>query len=80
MQGHLRKMRVKLDKPVQYELLLGDNAMPLNPVIGKPIKLTYTGKIFCVHCGRATKKSFNQGYCYPCFISLAQCDMCIIKP
>jgi hypothetical protein len=80
MQGHLRKMRAKLDKPVQYELLLSDQAMPLNPVIGKPIKLTYTGKIFCVHCGRATKKSFNQGYCYPCFISLAQCDMCIMKP
>jgi Protein of unknown function (DUF2797) len=80
MQGHLRKMRATLDKPVQYELLLSDQAIPLNPLIGKPIKLDYTGKISCVHCGRATKKSFNQGYCYPCFISLAQCDMCIMKP
>ncbi len=80
MQGHLRKMRAKLDKPVQYELLLSDQVMPLNPFIGKPINLVYTGNIFCVHCGRATKKSFNQGYCYPCFISLAQCDMCIMKP
>jgi Protein of unknown function (DUF2797) len=80
MQGHLRKMHANLANPVQYELLLSDQSMPLNPVIGKPIKLTYTGKIFCVHCGRATKKSFNQGYCYPCFISLAQCDMCIMKP
>jgi Protein of unknown function (DUF2797) len=73
-------MRAKLDKPVQYELLLSDQAISLNPLIGKPIKLVYTGNIFCVHCGRATKKSFNQGYCYPCFISLAQCDMCIMKP
>lgn len=80
MQGHLRKMRATLDKPVQYDLLLGDQATPLNPMIGKPIKLTYTGKISCVHCGRATKKSFSQGYCYPCFMSLAQCDMCIMKP
>jgi Protein of unknown function (DUF2797) len=80
VQGHLRKMRAKLGKPVQYELLLSDQAVPLNPLIGKPIKLVYTGKISCVHCGRATKKSFNQGYCYPCFISLAQCDMCIMKP
>lgn len=80
MQGHLRKMRANLGKPVQYELLLSDQVMPLNPFIGKPIKLVYTGNIFCVHCGRATKKSFNQGYCYPCFISLAQCDMCIMKP
>jgi hypothetical protein len=80
MQGHLRKMRAKLEKPVQYELLLSDQVMPLNPFIGKPINLVYMGNIFCVHCGRATKKSFNQGYCYPCFISLAQCDMCIMKP
>jgi hypothetical protein len=80
MQGYLSKMRVKLDEPVQYELLLSDQAVPLNPFVGKPIKLVYTGKIACVHCGRASKKSFNQGYCYPCFISLAQCDMCIMKP
>jgi Protein of unknown function (DUF2797) len=80
MQGHLRKMRARLDKPVQYDLLLSERAIPLNPWIGKPIKLVYTGKIVCVHCGRETKKSFNQGYCYPCFISLAQCDMCILKP
>jgi hypothetical protein len=80
MQGHLRKMRARLDKPVQYELLLSEQAMPLNPLIGKPVKLVYTGKIYCVHCGRATKKSFSQGYCYPCFTSLAQCDTCIMKP
>lgn len=80
MQGHLRKMQVKLANPVQYELLLSDQVIPLNPLIGLPFKLAYTGNIYCVHCGRATKKSFNQGYCYPCFISLAQCDMCILKP
>ncbi len=80
MQGHLRKMRATLDRPVQYELLLSDQSMCLNPLLGKPIKLTYTGKISCVQCGRATKKSFNQGYCYPCFTALAQCDMCILKP
>ena len=52
----------------------------LNSLIGKPIKLIYTGKIACMHCNRSIKRSFNQGYCYPCFISLAQCDMCIMKP
>ncbi|MGA1741432.1 MAG: DUF2797 domain-containing protein, partial [Pseudohongiellaceae bacterium] len=25
-------------------------------------------------------KSFNQGYCYPCFQKLAQCDSCIVSP
>ncbi len=84
MQGPLRKMHVRLEldssKPVQYELPVSDQLVALNPLIGKPIKLSYTGKICCVHCNRAIKKSFNQGYCYPCFISLAQCDMCIMKP
>jgi hypothetical protein len=80
MQGPLKKMPTRLDSPVQYDLPLGDQRVALNPLIGKPIKLTYTGHISCVHCNRSIKKSFNQGYCYPCFISLAQCDMCIIKP
>jgi len=80
MKGQLRKMHSRLDRPVHYELPLSDQLIALNPLIGKPIKLVYTGKIFCVECGRQTKKSFNQGYCYPCFISLAQCDMCIMKP
>ncbi|MCK9397382.1 MAG: DUF2797 domain-containing protein [Methylobacter sp.] len=80
MLGQLRKMHVRLEQPVQYELPVGDQLVALNPLIGRPIKLTYTGKIFCIHCNRPIKKSFNQGYCYPCFISLAQCDMCIMKP
>lgn len=65
---------------VKYRLLLDDVPVALNPLLGKPIRLTFTGNIACVHCGSATKKSFNQGYCYRCFIKLAQCDMCIMKP
>ena len=80
VQGNLRKMKVELSSPVQYQLPLTDELVALNPLIGKLIKLVYTGNIACVHCNRAIKKSFNQGYCYPCFTSLAQCDMCILKP
>ena len=80
MQGILSKMQVRLDSPVQYELVVGEQRLALNPFIGKSLKFTYTGRIFCVNCNRAIKKGFNQGYCYPCFISLAECDMCIMKP
>jgi len=80
VQGNLRKMQVQLDSPAKYQLRLGDQLVELNPLIGKMIKLTFTGNISCVYCERSMKKSFNQGYCYPCFISLAQCDMCIMKP
>lgn len=80
MQGPLQKMRTRLSGSVSYELRLAEQSIALNPLMGKSIKFTYTGQIFCVHCNRAIKKSFNQGYCYPCFTSLAQCDMCIMKP
>lgn len=73
-------MKTELGSPVQYQLPLNDQLVDLNPLIGKSIKLIYTGHISCVHCDRAIKKSFSQGYCYPCFTSLAQCDMCIMKP
>ena len=78
--GILRKMHTQLAEPVEYQLVLDNTEFPLAPWLGKPIVLQHTGKIYCIHCGRLTKKSFNQGYCYPCFMRLAQCDTCIIKP
>lgn len=80
MQGTLIKMHSRLDNPVQYELPISDQPVALNALLGQAIKLKYTGRIFCVHCNKQIKKTYNQGYCYPCFISLAQCDMCIVKP
>jgi hypothetical protein len=80
MQGYLRKMTTELSDPVQYQLPVSDELIALNPLLGQTLTLQFTGQIACVHCGRQTKKSFNQGYCYPCFTRLAQCDMCIMKP
>ncbi len=80
MQGNLKKMKAELGEQVQYQLPLSEQLIELNPLIGQSIKLMYTGRISCIHCNRAIKKSFNQGYCYPCFTSLAQCDLCIMKP
>ncbi|MCB1649986.1 MAG: DUF2797 domain-containing protein [Pseudomonadales bacterium] len=73
-------MITRLEAPVAYSLPIGDTRVPLNPLLGKTVALRYSGQINCVHCGRNTNKSFNQGYCYPCFQSLAQCDSCIIHP
>ncbi len=79
-QGNIRKMRVELTEPVQYALLVGVDLVALNERIGKPIHLAYSGQIHCVACGRKTSKSFNQGYCFPCMRSLAECDVCIVRP
>jgi len=78
--GNLQKMKARLESPVSYSLPLGDTMVPLNALINKNISLTFSGKINCVYCGRETNKSFNQGYCYPCFQKLAQCDSCIVSP
>lgn len=80
MQGHLKKLHSTLNTPIEYALPLGGQLIPLNRLIGQKIRLVYSGKIVCVNCNAPTKKSFNQGYCYRCFITLAQCDMCIMKP
>lgn len=78
--GGLRKMYTRLEQPVHYQLPIGDEQVDLNTLIGKPIRLVYQQEINCLHCGRKTKKSFSQGYCYPCFTKLPQCDSCIVKP
>lgn len=78
--GHLKKMQVELNQQVQYFLPLDDHREPLNALLGQSIRLEYLGDIHCTHCGRRSKKSFNQGYCYPCFTKLAQCDTCIMSP
>lgn len=65
---------------VDYHLRVGRQDVGLNARIGTPVCLAWQGVIHCVHCGRATRKSYGQGHCYPCFKRLARCDMCIVKP
>ena len=38
------------------------------------------GEINCIACNRKIKKTFNNGYCFPCLQTLAECDLCIVKP
>ena len=78
--GCLRKMRVEATRPVSYLMPVGDALLAVNDQLGRLLRLRYTGNIHCVECGRKTNKSFAQGYCYPCFKSLAECDLCIMKP
>ncbi len=66
--------------PIEYQLPIGDEFVPINPLIGQTVKLSTAGLINCIACGRKTNKSFSQGHCFPCMRSLPQCDSCIIKP
>ena len=80
LTGNLRKMTAKLGDSVNYMLPIGDAELPLNDLLDRRLKLSFEGVINCVHCDRKTKKSFSQGFCFPCFRRLAACDSCIVSP
>lgn len=82
LAGPLEKMLVHASQEDQalYQLVLGEETLGLNPLLEKKIQLEYQGQINCRHCQRLTKTSFSQGYCYPCFKRLAQCDSCMMSP
>lgn len=80
--GPLKKLTAQLDSQgnIEYQLPIGEQSIPLNELIGQHITLEHIGVINCSHCGKKTKKSYSQGFCFPCMQKLAQCDMCIMKP
>lgn len=73
-------MRTNHNGVVDYKLDLSGAEISLNPLVGQKIKLSFLGNIFCENCGKPTKKSYNQGYCFPCTIKLPECDICIVRP
>jgi hypothetical protein len=84
--GNLRKMQVTVgdNNLAQYQLRLQNSGIEklidLNQYIGQHIELGFLGEINCIHCARKTNKSYQQGYCYPCMMQLAECDLCIVRP
>jgi hypothetical protein len=78
--GNIRKLNHRLTSPVTYCLPVGEIEVPLNAYLGQTLTLKFIGEIQCVHCKRNIKKSYSQGYCFPCSQTLARCDFCIVKP
>jgi len=78
--GNLRKMRSRLGDVVSYQLPVGDETVDMNALIGQTIRMNFDGKINCTRCGRQTKKSFGQGFCYPCFRDAPEASECILRP
>lgn len=79
-RGAVSKMQIALDAPAQYSFRLDNEQHELNQLIGQTLRLEFLGAINCIHCDRSIKKSFSQGYCWPCFTTLARCDSCMMSP
>jgi hypothetical protein len=54
--------------------------LALNALLGAGLRIEFLGRISCIHCGRDTRRSYGSGYCYPCFTTLARCDLCVVSP
>lgn len=81
IKGLLRDLLAEVGDPyVGYSLVIGEERVKLNPLIGSSIELSFTGERHCIHCNRKANKLFNGGYCWPCFQSLAKNDICQVKP
>lgn len=78
--GSLRKLKAKHQDIVQYYLPLGDEEVSLNDYIGKKVSLKFTGNIYCIDTGKKIKKAYGQGYSWESFVTLPECDQCIVQP
>ena len=77
--------------PIQYHLRLmnteheGNEAtlshqVSLNECVGQEIKIEFLKKMTCLYCGRRIRKTYSDGFCYPCFMERPSAAECIIRP
>jgi len=78
--GNILKMRTEFSNPVNYFLQLGTTELPMNDLIGKSIHLKFTGQINCISCGKRTKTSFGQGFCYNCLQTAPEASETVMRP
>jgi hypothetical protein len=80
--GNLLKMRSAHtgENKVGYYLDLGEERIFMNSLVGKQIELTFTGVINCISCGKVTKKSFAQGFCFICMQTAPEAEECVLRP
>ena len=76
----LHKMNTSIGEPIEYRLFSDDKPILINDFLHKKLEINWSGNIFCQKCAKKTKRSFGQGFCYPCFISAPEASPCIIKP
>lgn len=79
-EGNLLKMRAEQGQPVSYYLPLGGPEMGMNALIGRQIRLTFGGIIHCIACGKITRTSYAQGFCYNCLQTAPEASESVLQP
>ena len=78
--GQISKLITHLQSPISYILPIGKNEIHLNNYLEQTLALEFSGEIRCIECNNKIKKTFMQGYCYPCFITSPKTSECILRP
>lgn len=80
LEGNILKMRAEHATPVNYFFPVGNTELAMNSLIGKEISMNFTGQINCISCGKQTKTSFAQGFCYNCLQTAPEASESVIRP
>ena len=78
--GNILKMETEFTSPVTYYLPIGEKKVLLNDILGKEITLNYKGRINCIVCGKITRTSHNQGFCYSCLQAAPEAGESVLRP
>ena len=76
--GYIRKLKSEHKSVVEYNLPLSEDTLQLNSLLGKPLKINHTGNKQCLATGKDVKKTYGQGYSWESYITLPECDQCIV--
>jgi len=79
-EGNILKMKTAFNEPVKYALPIGEQTVDMNELIGQKISMQFDGQINCISCGKKTKTSFGQGFCYNCLQTAPEASESIMRP
>ena len=80
LKDTLKKMNTKLEDVVQYTLDIHGESIVMNDLIGKQIKIEWSGVVIC-GCGKKMDSFYRgSGYCYKCYWESPLASQSIFKP
>lgn len=80
LRGFSKALEHEVHTPITYRWRLGDDLLVLNDWLAHTVEIRFLGERRCIACGRKVTKLYQNGYCFPCVTSLAETDLCIVKP
>jgi len=80
LEDTLKKMNTKLEDVVYYFLDIHDKTIFMNELIGKQIRIEWSGFVLC-GCKKKMNSFYrNSGYCYKCYWESPLASQSIFKP